>query len=246
MCLRYGRDRRDCDEGHGMLTIGLIGGMSWQSTSEYYRLANELVRDRLGGQHSARCLVYSVDFADIEILQQQVRWDDAGAVLASAAKSLESAGADLVLICANTMHKVFDMVADAVSVPLLHVAEVAAGAAKAAGFTTVGLLGTAYTMDQAFYRDRLAGHGLTVLVPDDDDRALVHRIIYSELTLGVINDLSRATFVEIVDRLVARGAEGVILGCTEIELLLRPSDTAVTLFPTTRLHIEAAVDLALR
>ena len=229
-----------------MLTIGLIGGMSWQSTSEYYRFANEMVRERLGGHHSARCLLYSVDFADIELLQQEGRWDDAGAMLASAAKSLETAGADLLLICANTMHKVFDVVADAVSVPVLHVADVAAGAAKAAGFATIGLLGTAYTMDQAFYRDRLAGHGLTVLVPDDDDRALVHRIIYSELTLGVISEVSRAAFVEIIGRLVARGAEGVILGCTEIELLLRPSDTAVTLLPTTRLHIGAAVDLALR
>lgn len=228
-----------------MLTIGLIGGMSWQSTVEYYRLANEMVRDRLGGLHSAQCLLYSVDFAPIETLQKEARWDDAGMLLASAAKNLENGGADLVLICANTMHKVYDQVAAAISVPVLHVADVTAQAVKAAGMSTVGLLGTAYTMEQSFYLDRLAGHGLTVMVPGDDDRALVHRVIYSELSLGVISDASRVAYLEVVDRLAARGAEGVILGCTEIELLLRPSDTHVPLFPTTRLHIEAAVERAL-
>jgi len=228
-----------------MLTIGLIGGMSWQSTAQYYRLANEIVHDRMGGYHSAQCLIYSVDFATIEALQIEDRWHDAGEVLASAAKRLEAGGADLILICANTMHKAFDQVVAAVSVPLLHVADVTAAVAKNAGITTIGLLGTRYTMDQMFYRDRLAGHGLDVLVPDDEDRALIHRIIYAELVHGVFSDPSRAEFVSMIDRLTGRGAQGVILGCTEIELLISQKDTPVPVFPTTRIHIEAAVDRAL-
>lgn len=227
-----------------MLTIGLIGGMSWQSTAQYYRLANEIVHDRMGGYHSAQCLIYSVDFATIEALQIEDRWHDAGEVLASAAKRLEAGGADLILICANTMHKAFDQVVAAVSVPLLHVADVTAAVAKNAGITTIGLLGTRYTMDQMFYRDRLAGHGLDVLVPDDEDRALIHRIIYAELVHGVFSDPSRAEFVSMIDRLTGRGAQGVILGCTEIELLISQKDTPVPVFPTTRIHIEAAVDRA--
>lgn len=227
-----------------MLTIGLIGGMSWQSTAQYYRLANQLVNDRLGGFHSAQCLLHSVDFATIEALQVEGRWTDAGDVLVTAAKSLEAGGADMILICANTMHKVFDQVAAAVSLPILHVADVTAAVVKGSGISTVGLLATKYTMEQAFYRDRLASHGLDVLVPDDDDRATIHHVIFNELVHGILNDNSRAEFVAIIDRLTERGAQGVILGCTEVELLISQEDTGVPVFPTTRLHIEAAVEKA--
>ena len=228
-----------------MKRIGLIGGMSWESTAEYYRLVNELVRERCGGLHSAECLLWSVDFATVEPLQAAGRWADAGDLLADAAKALEGSGADLLVLCTNTMHKVADAITDAVSIPLLHIADTTAEAVTAAGLGTVGLLGTAFTMEQPFYADRLADHGVSVLVPDADDRAVVHRVIYDELCLGVVSDSSRAAYQEIVQRLVARGAEGVILGCTEIELLISLDDSSVPLFPTTRLHAEAAVDLAL-
>ncbi len=228
-----------------MKTIGLLGGMSWQSTTQYYRLANELVAARLGGFHSAQCLLYSVDFATIERMQKDDRWDDAGALLASAAKDIEAGGADLLLICTNTMHRVYDQIADAVSIPVLHVVDVTAAAIRNAGLSTIGLLGTAFTMEQSFYRDRLASSGLDVVTPDDDERALVHRVIFDELCHGVIRDESREAFVGVITRLVERGAQGVILGCTELELLLSSDDADVPLFPTTRLHIEAAVDQAL-
>jgi aspartate racemase len=228
-----------------VLTIGLIGGMSWESSAQYYRIANELVRDRLGGLHSARCVLYSVDFAEIEALQASGDWDTAGGLLASAARSLEAAGADLLLLCTNTMHKVADQVQAAVRIPLLHLADTTAAAVRAAGLATVGLLGTAFTMEQDFYRGRLAAHGLTVLVPDAPDRALVHEVIYGELCRGVVREESRAAYRAVIERLVARGAEGVILGCTEIELLIGVADSPVPIFPTTRLHIEAAVDRAL-
>ncbi|MEU6879216.1 aspartate/glutamate racemase family protein [Streptomyces sp. NPDC046712] len=228
-----------------MKTIGLIGGMSWESSAVYYRLLNERVRDRLGGLHSARCVLHSVDFAEIERLQVAGEWQKAGQVLADAAKGLEAAGAELLLICTNTMHKVADQVQDAVDVPLLHLGDATARAVRAQGIATVGLLGTAFTMEQDFYRDRLASHGLTVLVPDADDRAAVHRIIYEELCLGVVNETSRAAYTQVIERLVTAGAEGVILGCTEIELLVRPQDSPVPVFPTTRIHAEAAVDDAL-
>lgn len=228
-----------------MKTIGLIGGMSWESTAEYYRLLNELTRERLGGLHSAKCVLYSVDFAEIERLQVEGRWEEAGEVLAAAARSLEAAGADLLLICTNTMHKVADQVAAAAPVPLLHLADTTAAAVRAEGLKRVGLLGTAFTMEQDFYRGRLAGHGLEVLVPDADSRALVHRVIYEELCLGVIREESRAAYRAVIDGLVAAGAEGVVLGCTEIELLVRPEHSPVPVFATTRLHAEAAVDAAL-
>jgi aspartate racemase len=228
-----------------MKTIGLIGGMSWESSAAYYRLLNELVRERLGGLHSARCVLHSVDFAEIERLQVAGEWHKAGEVLADAAKGLEAAGAELLLICTNTMHKVADQVEEAVAVPLLHLGDATARAVRAQGLTTVGLLGTAFTMEQDFYRDRLASHGLTVLVPDADDRAAVHRIIYEELCLGVVRETSRVTYQQVIERLVAAGAEGVILGCTEIELLVRPEDSPVAVFPTTRIHAEAAVHDAL-
>lgn len=231
--------------GTSMRTIGLIGGMSWESTAEYYRILNERTRERLGGLHSARCVLFSVDFALIEELQVRGRWAEAGEVLAGAARALEAAGADLLLICTNTMHKVADQVEAATSLPLLHLADTTAAAVRAAGLRRVGLLGTAFTMEQEFYRGRLAAGGLDVIVPDAAGRALVHRVIYEELCLGVVNDRSRAAYREVVEDLVARGAEGVVLGCTEIELLIGPADSPVPLFPTARLHAEAAVDAAL-
>ena len=224
----------------------MLGGMSWESTAEYYRLANEMVRDRLGGMHSARCLVHSVDFADIERMQAEGRWDEAGEVLAAAAALLESGGAELLVLCTNTMHKVADRVEQAVDIPFLHLADATARAVLAEGVETVGLLGTAFTMEQDFYRDRLASHGLTVIVPEVADRAVVHRVIYDELVVGVVSESSRAAYRSVMDRLVARGARGIVLGCTEIELLVGAADATVPVFPTTRLHVEAAVEQALR
>ncbi len=228
-----------------MRVIGMLGGMSWESTAEYYRLANELVRERLGGLHSARTLLASVDFAEIERLQVAGDWDRAGELLAAEAARLQAGGAELLVLCTNTMHKVADRIEAAVDVPFLHLAEATADAVRAAGVTRVGLLGTAFTMEQEFYRDRLAGHGLQVLVPEAEDRATVHEVIYTELVLGQVRDASREAYREVIGRLVDRGAEGVILGCTEIELLIGPDDSPVPVFPTTRLHVEAAVGAAL-
>ena len=228
-----------------MKTIGLLGGMSWESSALYYQLLNEMVRDRLGGLHSARCLLLSVDFSEIERLQVAGDWAGAGEVLAADAKTLEAAGADLVLLCTNTMHKVAPTVESALTVPLLHIGDVTADAVRAAGLGRVGLLATAYTMEQPFLTDRLAARGLHVLVPDPVDRAMVHRVIYEELCLGIVREESRAAYQAVIERLVAEGAEGVILGCTEIELLISPADVGVPVFPTTRLHVEAAVAAAL-
>ena len=228
-----------------MLTIGLLGGMSWQSTAEYYRLLNEIVAERLGGLHSARCVLYSVDFAPIEAMQAQQRWDEAAGVLAAAARCLQDAGAGLMLLCTNTMHKVADQVQAAISVPLLHIADVSAAAVKRAGLDRVALLATAYTMEQQFYRDRLAGHGLQVLIPGPGDRQIVHRIIYDELCHGVIREQSRQQYRGVMRRLFQRGAQGILLGCTEIELLISQADADVPVFPTTRPHVEAAVAHAL-
>jgi aspartate racemase len=226
-------------------TIGLLGGMSWESSALYYQLLNEMVRDRLGGLHSARCLLLSVDFSVIERLQIAGDWAGAGEVLAADAKTLEAAGADLVLLCTNTMHKVAATVESALTVPLLHIGDVTADAVRAAGLGRVGLLATAYTMEQPFLTDRLAARGLHVLVPDPVDRAMVHRVIYEELCLGIVREESRAAYQAVIERLVAEGAEGVILGCTEIELLVSQADVDVPVFPTTRLHVEAAVAAAL-
>ena len=229
-----------------MRCIGLIGGMSWESTAEYYRLINEDVARRLGGLHSARIVMASVDFAEIEALQVAGDWDTARELLAHEARGLQAAGADFLVLCTNTMHKVADGIEASVPIPLLHLADATAEAVGAAGVSRVGLLGTAFTMEQDFYRDRLTRHGLDVLVPDAADRELVHRVIYDELCHGVIRPQSRQRYLEVVDRLVERGAAGVILGCTEIELLLdADTQAAVPLFPTTRLHAQAAVDLAL-
>ncbi|MFB9903534.1 aspartate/glutamate racemase family protein [Allokutzneria oryzae] len=224
-----------------MKVIGLLGGMSWESSIEYYRVVNERVRERLGGLHSAHCVMYSVDFAAIERMQAEGRWAEAAAVLREAAQALMRAGADFVVLCTNTMHKV----ADDLGVPLLHLADTTAAAVQATGLARIGLLGTAFTMEQDFYVDRLRGHGLDVLVPGPEDRAVVHRVIYEELVVGIVREESRAAYREIIGRLVERGAEGVILGCTEIELLIGADDSPVPVFPTTRLHAELAVDVAL-
>jgi aspartate racemase len=219
--------------------------MSWESSAEYYRLLNELVRERLGGTHSARCLMWSADFAEIETLQEAGDWDAAGALLARAARDLEAAGAQLLLLATNTMHRVAAPVRAAVGIPFLHIAEVTAAAVLDAGVRRPGLLGTSYTMAGPLYPDVLAPRGVEVLAPEPQDAALVHRVIYEELVLGVISERSRAAYREVIERLVARGADGVILGCTEIELLVGPGDASVPLFPTTRLHCAAAVAAAL-
>ena len=228
-----------------MKVIGMIGGMSWESSAEYYKLANELVQDRLGGFHSAPCVLYSVDFAGIESMQAEGRWDEAAAVLAGAARALELAGAELLVLCTNTMHKVAPALEAATTLPLLHIGDVAAAAVRRAGLTRVGLLGTRFTKEEPFLRERLAAEGIDVLVPGAQDRATVHRVIYDELVHGVVRDESRAAYQDVIARLGAAGAEGVVLGCTEIELLISAEDVAIPVFPTTRLHVEAAVDAAL-
>ncbi len=230
-----------------MKTIGLIGGMSWESSAEYYRIVNETVKARLGGLHSAQCLMYSVDFAEIERLQHAGRWDEAGEVMADAARRLERGGADFVVLCTNTMHKLADFIEQAVSIPLLHIADPTAEAIQAAGIERVGLLGTAFTMEQDFYRHRLTGkYGLDVLIPDADERLVIHRIIYEELVLGIVKDESRTAYQHIIASLVERGAQGIILGCTEIMLLISPSDCPVPSFDTTTLHAVAAADTAIQ
>jgi aspartate racemase len=226
--------------------IGLIGGMSWESSAEYYRIINEKVRDRLGNLHSARCLMWSFDFAEIEALQHAGRWDKATELLIDAARRLERGGADFMLICTNTMHRMADEVQAAVSIPLLHIADPTAERIKQAAFKRIGLLGTAFTMEQDFYKGRLAArHGLDVIVPGEEDRRTVHRVIYDELVQGRVEANSRAAYRDIIARLIARGAEAIILGCTEIMLLVRPEDSAVPLFDTTAIHADAAVARAL-
>lgn len=229
-----------------MQLIGLLGGMSWQSTAEYYRILNELVQDREDGLHSARCLLYSVDFASIEAMQSEGRWDDAAAVLGEAARSLETAGADFVVLCTNTMHKVADQIQTAINVPLLHLADTTAAAIKGLdNIATVGLLGTRFTMSEEFYRGRLEGHGLKVIVPNADDQKNVNDIIYQELCLGITKPGSRQAYRDVIARLIDEGAQGIIYGCTEIELLVDQTDSEVPVFATTRLHCEAAVDRAM-
>lgn len=227
-----------------MKTIGLIGGMSWESTVLYYQLVNRGVQTALGGFHSAKVALVSVDFAEIEALQAEGDWDAAGVVLGQAARQVQAAGADFVLLCTNTMHKVADAVQAAIDIPLVHLADATAARITAAGMKTVGLLGTAYTMEQEFYKGRLAGHGLTVLTPNAEDRALVHRVIYEELVLGVVREESQREYLRIMDELRARGAEGIIEGCTEIVMLVQQRHTAIPLFDTTAIHAEAAVALA--
>lgn len=228
-----------------MHRVGLIGGMSWESSALYYQLLNQGIAARLGGLHSAECVLYSVDFAEIEEMQVSGQWADAGRRLAGAATSLEAAGVDFALLCTNTMHKVYDDVQAAVSIPVLHLGDATATAVLSAGVGTVGLLGTGFTMSQGFYRDRLAQHGLRVLVPDEPDRQLVHDVIYDELCQGIVRPESRDAYRGVIGRLVGSGAEGVILGCTEIELLVGQADSPVPVFPTTQIHVDAAIEQAL-
>lgn len=225
--------------------IGLLGGMSWQSSALYYSLINEGVAKRLGGVHSADLVMVSVDFGEIEQLQAAGDWHRAGEILAREAGALEAAGAEVIVLCTNTMHIVAPSIEAAVSIPLLHLADVTARAIDVVGLTRVGLLGTRFTMQQAFYRERVEAHGIEVLVPDLDDQVVVHRVIYDELVRGVVDEGSRAEYQQIIKRLVDRGAQGVVLGCTEIELLIDDRHVEVPVFATTRLHAHAAVDWAL-
>lgn len=229
-----------------MKRLGLLGGMSWESSIEYERIINQLIRERVGGVASADLLIRSFNFADIEALQQAGRWEDAGQLLAQAASNLADGGADAIVMCTNTMHRLADAVQAAVNVPLIHIADATAAAVQAAGAEVVALLGTRYTMEQEFYVGRLRDmHGLQVLVPAEPDRTTVHDVIYQELVRGVISPLSKARYLDVVDRLLARGAQGVIAGCTEIELLIGQEDLQVPLFPSAYLHAVAAVDFAL-
>jgi aspartate racemase len=226
--------------------IGLIGGMSWESSAEYYRIINREVRRRLGGVHSARTLMWSVDFGEIERLQHRGDWESLTEEMKDGARRLERGGADFILICTNTMHKMAEAVASAIAIPLLHIADPAAEKIRSVGINKVGLLGTAFTMEQDFYKGRLSKkYNLQVLVPEAEDRAIVHRVIYEELVAGKVIPASRAIYREVIARLIARGAEAVILGCTEIMLLVSDEDSAVPLFDTTTIHALAAVDRAL-
>ncbi len=227
-----------------MKTIGLLGGMSWESTELYYRLINEGVKGKLGGLHSAKIALFSVDFQEIEQLQHNGDWKGAARILAEAAKRIEAAGANFLLICTNTMHKVADEVQAAINIPLLHLADATATRISDAGISTVGLLGTNFTMEQDFYKGRLAQRGITVITPDKTDRATVHKIIYEELCLGSIQQSSREKYLAIIDKLANNGAEAVIEGCTEITLLVQQQHTGVPLFDTTAIHAEEAVKLA--
>jgi len=228
-----------------MRTLGLLGGMSWESTLPYYRIVNERVRERLGGLHSARLVLYSVDFAEIERLQHAGDWSSAGRVLADAAYALQRAGAEALVICTNTMHRVLEAIEETVDIPVLHIADSTARRMRAQGVKTIGLLGTRFTMEHDFYSGCLEENGFVVLTPDAAQRADVHRIIYDELCLGTVEDTSRERYRAIMADLVRRGAEGIILGCTEICLLVGAADTSVPVFDTTRIHAEDAADWAI-
>jgi aspartate racemase len=228
-----------------MKTIGLLGGMSWESTAHYYRVLNEGVRDRVGGLHSAQILMHSVDFAPIAEMQKQDDWDAAAEVLGEAARGLAGAGADFLVIATNTMHIVASQIEEAAGIPVLHIADPTADAAIDAGVTTLGLLGTRFTMEKSFYTSRLEERGLTAVIPDDADRDTVHRIIYDELVLGVVREESREEYRAIIERLIDRGADGIIFGCTEIMMLVGPEDASVPTFDTTELHARAAVERAI-
>jgi aspartate racemase len=230
-----------------MKTIGMIGGMSWESSIEYYRIINERVHEKMGGLHSAKSVMVSVDFYDVELLQRENRWDEATLKMIAAAHQVERGGADFLVICTNTMHKMAEEVQNSISIPLLNIADATGEQITAAGLKKIGLLGTAFTMEEDFYKGRLARkHGLEVLVPEKAERELVHRVIYEELVLGIIQPSSQRHYQEIMQGLVARGAQGIILGCTEIGLLVKEGDSSVPLYDTTRIHAEAAVDLAMK
>lgn len=229
-----------------MKTIGLIGGMSWESSSEYYRIINQTTKAKLGGFHSAKSIMVSVDFAEIEILQQQGKWAEAAQIIVRAAKNLENGEADFIVLCTNTMHKAADDIQANVKIPFLHIADAPGRRVKDAGIQKVGLLGTRFTMEEEFYKGRLSHiYGLTVLIPDAQERELVHRVIYDELVVGEIRQRSKEQFIQVIERIVGQGAEGVILGCTEIGLLIQQADSRVPLFDTTRIHADAAVEYAL-
>jgi len=230
-----------------MKTVGLLGGMSWESSVGYYRTINEGIKDRLGGLHSAKIAMFSVDFAPIEKLQHNGDWQGTAKILCEAAINIESAGADFLLICTNTMHKVASQIEEAINIPLLHIADATAEVLNKKGIKRVGLLGTAFTMEQEFYKDRLnSKFGLTVLTPDEADRKIVHDIIYQELCLGVINHASKIEYLRIIESLAQQGAEAVILGCTEISMLVDQSDTQITLLDTTSIHAQQAVEWAIK
>ncbi|MCD6347979.1 MAG: aspartate/glutamate racemase family protein [Bacteroidales bacterium] len=229
-----------------MKTIGMIGGMSWESSLEYYRILNELIKEKLGGLHSAQCLMHSVDFDPIAQLQHDNNWEELTRIMVEAGQKLEAGGADCILICTNTMHKMADDVARGVSVPLIHIVDATADEIIRKDLNTVALLGTRFTMEQDFYKGRLSEkHGLEVLTPDDKDMDLIHSIIYEELCMGDIREESKKIYLEIIKKLIDQGAEGIILGCTEIPLLVKQEDVSVPIFDTTQLHAEAAVDFAL-
>ena len=228
-----------------MKTIGLIGGMSWESSQHYYRIINEEVKKQLGGFHSAQCIMYSIDFHEIELLQRNGEWERMGVLLAEAATRLELAGAELLVLCTNTMHKVADQIQQVVSIPLLHIADVTAKHIKQQNVVRVGLLGTKYTMEQEFYKSRLEVNNLHVLIPNEEEREIIHRVIFDELVHGIIKNDSREEYNNIMKNLVEQGAQGIILGCTEIGLLVRQEDASVPLFDTTIIHAQEAVRFAL-
>lgn len=223
-----------------MKTIGLIGGMSWESTVTYYKIINETVKEKLGGLHSAKCILYSVDFQEIEECQANGNWEKSGEILGEAANNLEKAGADFVVICTNTMHKVINQIKEKISIPILHIAEMTAEKILEKGLKNIALLGTKYTMEQDFYKSKLIEKGLNVIIPDKNDIEIINKVIYDELCLGTINSNSKKKFLEIVDKLRSKGAEGIILGCTEIGLLIKNEDTDVPLFDTAVIHAEEA------
>jgi len=230
-----------------MKTIGLIGGMSWESSIEYYRIINEAVKEKLGGLHSAKSIMVSVDFAEVEILQREGKWSEAALMMVDAAKSLEKGGADFIVICTNTMHKSADEIQANVKIPLLHIADATAQLVKDSGIRTIGLLGTRFTMEEEFYKGRLSqNYGLKVIIPNAGEREIVHRVIYDELVIGEIKQHSKEQYIGIIENMVNQGAEGIILGCTEIGLLIHQQDCRVPLFDTTMIHAEAAVEYALK
>ncbi|WP_196794415.1 aspartate/glutamate racemase family protein [Leptotrichia hofstadii] len=223
-----------------MKTIGLIGGMSWESTVTYYKIINETVKERLGGLHSAKCILYSVDFQEIEECQANGNWEKSGEILGEAAYNLEKAGADFIVICTNTMHKVVNQIKEKISIPILHIAEMTAEKILEKGLKNIALLGTKYTMEQDFYKSKLIEKGINVIIPDKNDIEIINKVIYDELCLGTINSNSKKKFLEIVDKLRSKGAEGIILGCTEIGLLIKNEDTDVPLFDTAIIHAKQA------
>ncbi len=230
-----------------MKIIGLIGGMSWESSLEYYRIINEKVKEKLGGLHSAKCLMYSLNMNEVNILQHENRWDEASILIVDAAKRIERGGAEFIVLCTNTMHKLAESIEMSVNIPLLHIADATANAIKNKQLSKVGLIGTKFTMEHEFYKGRLKEkHGIEVVIPSEEDRQVVHDVIYNELCKGEINDISRQNFIEIINRLTENGAEGIILGCTEIPLLVKEDDVEVPIFNTTRIHAEAAVEFALQ